>query len=102
MTGERTEHQIIRLGHQGDGIAEGPVFAARTLPGEVVSGVQDGDRLEDVRIVTPSAFRVSPPCRHFKSCGGCQLQHAADDFLANWKQDVVRACLLYTSDAADE
>ena len=34
---------IERLGHKGDGIAPGPVFAARTLPGEEVSGEwQDG------------------------------------------------------------
>lgn len=88
-----SEFEIIRLGHQGDGIAEGPVFAALTLPGETVSGVLDGSRLNEVRIVTPSENRVRPPCRHFKSCGGCQLQHASDEFVANWKVDVVRTAL---------
>ena len=29
-----TEYKIIRLGHQGDGIADGPVFAPMTLPVE--------------------------------------------------------------------
>ena len=88
---ERTQHKITRLGHQGDGIADGPVYAARTLPGEEVSGILDGTRLTDVRIETPSDWRVAAPCRHFKSCGGCQLQHAEAKFLAHWKQDVVRA-----------
>ncbi len=88
-----SEFEIIRLGHQGDGIAAGPVFAALTLPGEIVSGTLEGTRLNDVRIVTPSEGRVRPPCRHFKSCGGCQLQHAKDDFVASWKVDVVRHAL---------
>ncbi|MFC3613500.1 class I SAM-dependent RNA methyltransferase [Lutimaribacter marinistellae] len=88
-----TSFHIRRLGHQGDGIADGPVFAPRTLPGETVTGTQVGDRLTEIRIVDPSGDRVSPPCRHYKSCGGCQLQHASDDFVAAWKQDVVRTAL---------
>ncbi len=88
-----SEFTIIRLGHQGDGIAEGPVFAPMTLPGEVVSGTLDGSRLRDMRIVTPSDDRVSAPCRHYKSCGGCQLQHASDAFVADWKLGVVRQAL---------
>ncbi len=88
-----TTHKIIRLGHHGDGIAEGPLYAPITLPGEVVTGTVEGQALRDVRIVTPSEDRVSPPCKHFKSCGGCQLQHASDAFVANWKLDVVRHAL---------
>ena len=87
------EHRILRLGHHGDGIAEGPLFAPMTLPGEVVTAEIDGHQLSNIRIVTPSEQRVAPPCRHFKSCGGCQLQHAADDFVAEWKVDVVRTAL---------
>ncbi len=84
---------ILRLGHQGDGIADGPVFAPRTLPGETVRGRMDGTSLQDVRIVAPSGDRVTPPCRHYRSCGGCQLQHASDTFVAAWKQEVVRSAL---------
>ncbi len=87
------EFTIERLGHHGDGIAAGPVFAPGTLPGERVSGVLDGQTLRDVRILEPSDQRVSPPCRHFKACGGCQLQHAADPLVAEWKVDVVRHAL---------
>lgn len=84
---------INRLGHQGDGIADGPVYAPRTLPGEVVSGTLVGQLLTDIRVETPSEQRVKPPCRHYKACGGCQLQHAADDFVADWKVEVVRTAL---------
>lgn len=84
---------IDRLGHQGDGIAEGPVYAPRCLPGETVSGRLDGSTLTDIRIVKPSSDRVSPPCRHYKSCGGCQLQHASDSFVAHWKSEVIARAL---------
>ena len=87
------EFTITRLGHQGDGIAEGPLYAPLTLPGEVITAAQDGQKLGDIRILTPSPDRVAPPCRHFKSCGGCQLQHASDSFVAGWKVDVVRTAL---------
>ncbi|WP_407493905.1 class I SAM-dependent RNA methyltransferase [Pseudooceanicola sp. MF1-13] len=88
-----TEYRIERLGHQGDGIARGPLFAPMTLPGELVTGTPDGQRLEGVKIVTPSPDRVAAPCRHFKSCGGCQVQHASDDFVETWKAGIVAEAL---------
>jgi 23S rRNA (uracil1939-C5)-methyltransferase len=81
---------IERLGHKGDGIAAGPVFVPGTLPGEEVEGVVEDGVMAAPKIVTPSDQRVKAPCRHAKSCGGCQLQHASDDFVAEWKADVVR------------
>ncbi|MCX7558274.1 class I SAM-dependent RNA methyltransferase [Sulfitobacter sp. F26204] len=88
-----TEFKIRRLGHHGDGIAEGPFYVPMTLPGEVVTGETDQQTLTGVRIVTPSDDRVSAPCRHFKSCGGCSLQHASDEFVAAWKVGIVRTAL---------
>ncbi len=84
---------IERLGHRGEGIAPGPVFVPRALPGEVVRGAVVDGRMTDPRIVTPVADRVRPPCRHAKACGGCALQHASDDFLARWKEGVVERAL---------
>lgn len=89
----RSEHLIERLGHHGDGIAEGPVFAPLSLPGEEVSGILEGGRLKDLRVLKPSDDRVRAPCMHFKSCGGCGLQHASDPFVADWKVEVVRQAL---------
>lgn len=88
-----TELTIERLGHQGDGIAAGPVYVHGVLPGEVVSGDVIEGRVAAPKIVTPSPDRVRPPCRHAKSCGGCALQHASDGFVARWKQEVVEAAL---------
>ncbi|MBT9383866.1 class I SAM-dependent RNA methyltransferase [Pseudooceanicola sp. CBS1P-1] len=87
------EHLIERLGHHGDGVAQGPVFAPMTLPGETVSGTLNGERLENVKILTPSPDRVAAPCRHFRSCGGCAVQHAGEDYVAAWKLGIVRTAL---------
>jgi len=83
------EATILRLGYLGDGLAEGPLIVPGTLPGEMVQGeILDG-RMQDVRIVTPSADRVRPPCSHAKSCGGCVVQHASDALVAGWKRSMV-------------
>ena len=84
---------IERLGHRGDGVAAGPVHVPTTLPGEVVEGEAAGGRIASPRILTPSPDRVTPPCPHFQSCGGCALQHASDAFLETWKADLLRRAL---------
>lgn len=87
---------IDRLGHHGDGIIigeTGPIYASGLLPGEVATGNLDGDRLTDIRIETPSPLRVKPPCPHARTCGGCLMQHAADPFVAEWKEGIVRGAL---------
>ncbi len=88
---------IERLGHLGHGIATGPgtgpIYVPGTLPGEVVEGTPDGERMVDAKIVTPSPDRVKAPCRHARACGGCQLQHASDGFVASWKQEIVANAL---------
>ena len=88
-----TEILIERLGHRGDGIAAGPVYAARSLPGETVAGdIVDG-RIAAPVVVTPSPHRVTPPCPHYAACGGCALMHADDGFVQDWKARIVRAAL---------
>ena len=81
---------IEGLTHLGLGkVDDGRTLLPRVLPGEEVSVDQDGT----VRIVTPSPCRVAPPCRHFKTCGGCAMQHATDAFVADWKQEIVRRAI---------
>lgn len=86
------EFKIKRLGHHGDGIGDG-IFAPLTLPGEVITGEIAKDRISAPKIITPSPDRVSPPCPHFKRCGGCALQHASDGFVETWKAGVVTEAL---------
>lgn len=92
---------IKRLGHLGDGIADGPIYVPGALPGEVISGTLDGEQLRDPKIDKPSENRIKPPCSHAKSCGGCQLQHASDAFVSDWKRDVVRQALAVQGIAID-
>jgi 23S rRNA (uracil1939-C5)-methyltransferase len=72
---------IGRLGHRGDGIAdgpEGPIYGPGALPGETVEAeVWPGhpDRRQLVKVEMPSAARVAPFCPHFGVCGGCAVQH---------------------------
>lgn len=84
---------IERLGHLGDGIASGPIFVPRCLPGEQVSGEVVDGRIENPRVVTPSSDRVKAPCAHFNACGGCSLLHASDSFVADWKTSIVKTAL---------
>lgn len=86
---------ITRLGHLGDAIAEtpnGPIYVAMALPGEVVEETGEA-RIAAPKILTPSEDRVKAPCSHYRSCGGCVLQHASDDFVAQWKATVVETAL---------
>ncbi|WP_371155587.1 class I SAM-dependent RNA methyltransferase [Jannaschia sp. 2305UL9-9] len=93
MTEEATSHVIERLGIHGDGVAPGPLFVPRTLPGEVVTGAVQGDRLPEPKIVTPSVDRVAAPCPHYRRCGSCAVQHASGSFVADWKVGIVRETL---------
>lgn len=91
------EADIVSLGAQADGVAEtpgGPLYVPYVLPGERVLIEEEGEgRAGLLKIITPSIERIAPPCRHFTRCGGCAIQHAAPDFYATWKRDLVAAAL---------
>jgi 23S rRNA (uracil1939-C5)-methyltransferase len=81
----RVEH----LTHQGMGRTAEGKFVPRVLPGEEIELLDDGT----ARILAPSVDRVAPHCRHYKSCGGCAMQHASDEFVAKWKIETVARAL---------
>lgn len=87
------EFKISRLGLKGDGITEDNLFAPFTLPGEVVSGDVSKDQLTHIKRLSDSPSRITPVCQHFGTCGGCTLQHASDEFLADWKAGTIRRAL---------
>jgi len=86
---------IDRLGHRGDGVADGgvePIYIPGALPGETVE-VENvpghPDRRLLLRIEHPSAERIAPICPHFGVCGGCALQHWSAERYRAWKRDLV-------------
>lgn len=86
---------IVRLGHRGDGVAETPaglVYVPYALPGETVTVEPvrgHPDRGQLLHVETASAERVAPVCPHFGICGGCAVQHWAEDRYRAWKRDLV-------------
>lgn len=87
---------IARLGARGDGIAEtaqGPVFVAHALPGEVVSVEIAKERGRLLGIETASPARAAPVCALFTRCGGCAVQHMDAATYRAWKQGLVAEAL---------
>ena len=75
--------RIESLDHEGRGVAhvDGKViFIHGALPGETVSYAPFAKKaryeVADMReLVSGSAARATPRCRHFGACGGCSMQH---------------------------
>lgn len=91
--GEAVELEIVRLGAQGDGVAEGragPVFVPFTLPGERVRVELAGERGRLIEVLLASPDRIAPACRHFGKCGGCALQHMRAEAYRGMKAELIR------------
>ena len=86
---------VDRIGHRGDGIADGsdgPIYIPGALPGETVEveawpGHPDRRRLLGVE--KPSIERIAPMCPHFGVCGGCAMQHWQSAPYRTWKRSLV-------------
>jgi len=90
--GETRDLDIVRLGAQGDGIADvnsGTVFVPYALPGEHIRADVPGERGRLLEVLTPSAERTTPACQHFTHCGGCALQHMEREAYRAWKRQLV-------------
>lgn len=87
---------IEGMGKRGEGVArmgDRTVFVPGTLPGERVMAAGAGDRLALVAVETTSPDRVAPFCKHYGRCGGCQLQHWAEQPYRAWKASLVTDAL---------
>ncbi len=86
---------ISRLGHRGDGIADGPqgpLYVPGTLPGETVeveAWPRHPDRRQLLKVEQPSPERIAPVCPHFGVCGGCAVQHWENASYRAWKRELV-------------
>lgn len=74
---------IASLDHEGRGVTmlDGKtVFVDGALPGECVEYAvyrrkPTYEQARTLRVLQPSADRVTPRCPHFGVCGGCSMQH---------------------------
>jgi 23S rRNA (uracil1939-C5)-methyltransferase len=91
---------IDSVGVRGDGMARHagrPVYVPLTAPGDRVRarlGARSGDgrAAELIEVLAPGE-RAPPVCPHFGACGGCALQHLADDAYRRTKETHVAAAL---------
>ena len=67
--------KVTRIAAKGDGLTESGRHVAGAVPGDTVDA--DG-------MITRGPHHIDPPCRHFPQCGGCELQQADDDVLAQF------------------
>jgi len=67
--------EIIRIAAKGDG---------QTASGRFAWGAAPGDLLLPDGTLQPGPHHVTPPCRHFGQCGGCQLQQLDEQTLGEF------------------
>jgi 23S rRNA (uracil1939-C5)-methyltransferase len=87
---------IDHVGHLGDGVgfADGQaIYVPYTLGGETVEVApvpgHHPDRRRLLQVERPSPERIAPFCPHFGVCGGCAIQHWADEPYRVWKRNIV-------------
>ncbi|KKW92738.1 class I SAM-dependent RNA methyltransferase [Sphingobium chungbukense] len=66
---------IVRIAAKGDGV---------TAQGRHVPLSAPGDRINPDGSILRGPHHVDPPCRHFPSCGGCELQHVDEASYADF------------------
>jgi tRNA/tmRNA/rRNA uracil-C5-methylase (TrmA/RlmC/RlmD family) len=64
------------------------VITGETVEAEIIELKKNFARAKLLRVLEPSPERVTPECRYFGACGGCQYQHIAypAQLLAKHKQ----------------
>jgi 23S rRNA (uracil1939-C5)-methyltransferase len=84
---------IESLNNRGIGVSA-KTLVPYTLPGELVTvkPIQQAKyftKAELITIDTPSPERVTPTCKHYYQCGGCNLQHLSDKLYHDFKQQLL-------------
>ncbi len=78
--------QIDRLDRFAQGVSTVGSTAGASI---AVRGALPGDTITDGINDEASPHRVTPPCQHFGTCGGCIAQHMSATLYQQWKHDLV-------------
>jgi 23S rRNA (uracil1939-C5)-methyltransferase len=96
MSNEVVKVKCIAMDEEGKGIVnirEREVHIANLIEGETalveVSAIKGHINTKILRIEEKSKHRVEPSCKHFKQCGGCQLQHLSYEGQAEFKHKTI-------------
>lgn len=93
---------IEDVGMEGEGIGKidgFPLFikdavVGDTVEAKIIKSKKNYAYARVEKVVTPSPFRVEPPCKSHRQCGGCQIQALSYNRQLAFKQDKVRNNLL--------
>ncbi|WP_136805472.1 23S rRNA (uracil(1939)-C(5))-methyltransferase RlmD [Desulfosediminicola flagellatus] len=90
-----TIEKVIKGGYGLGKLSDGRrVMIPRTLPGEVVTFKTIDDKKtyllgKLLSVDKKSDSRITPPCRYYKVCGGCDIQHCSYEEQLRIKTDIV-------------
>ena len=101
---------IEDVGMEGEGIGKidgFPLFikdavVGDTVEAKIIKSKKNYAYARVEKVVTPSPFRVEPPCKSHRQCGGCQIQALSYDRQLAFKQDKVRNNLLRIGGFSEE
>jgi len=99
--GELISIEITGIAFGGKGIGhydKRVVFVENTVPGDKILAKLTKIKTNFFeakieKILSPSNMRISPKCKHFKTCGGCSFQYLDYEEQLNFKQSQVKEAL---------
>tara|TARA_R110001592_G_scaffold7032_3_gene39476 strand:+ start:10569 stop:12020 length:1452 start_codon:yes stop_codon:yes gene_type:complete len=95
--------EVNKLSHEGRGIAkfngktqfiEGALIG-ETVKAKLINTHNTYDELRSVEILSASADRIEPFCKHFDLCGGCSLQNMTSEAQLIHKENVLKEQLAH-------
>ena len=88
------ETEIIDISHDGEGIGKDTVIGDRILA-RVTKVKKNYGYARVEKILKPSDWRIEPPCKLYRQCGGCQIQAMDYQEQLAFKQRKVRDQLIH-------
>ena len=94
QVGQRTTVRITDIAFGGEGVGRVDQFVVfvpfvlvdEEVEAEITEVKRQFARARLVRVLKASPSRVTPPCRYFTECGGCQYQHVEYGLQLEWKR----------------